>query len=267
MTAGETGGLVETPFRDTTLLRFKALANVDGFAHAITTRPWNMAPHRGPDRDRAVERRRLVCDHLGFDFDRLTAPEQIHGASVLPVVPTDVGAGRFDRAEAVRYVDGLVCDIAGVPLLQLSADCPLVLAVDPVRRVVGTAHASWRGTVARISSELVRVMRSNFHCAHDDLMVGICPCAGRERYEVGDDLRRVVVAALPQGQQYFSVGPSRRSCFDLRSANVDQLTAAGVREDRLGVAAACTITDRRFYSHRRDGPETGRFALVAGFVS
>ncbi|MCZ6682274.1 MAG: polyphenol oxidase family protein [Planctomycetota bacterium] len=261
------GALSEEPWRDTVLLQFKTLARIDGFSHAITTRPWNMAPHRGPEARRAVERRRLVCQHLGFEFDRLTAPEQIHGPHVLPVAHSDIGAGRLDRADAVRFVDGLVCDIAGVPLLQLSADCPLVLAVDPGRRVVGTAHASWRGTVARVATELIAVMGDRFNCRPGDLVAAICPCAGPERYEVGDDLRRIAIAALPAGDRYFPVGASGRTCFDLRSANVDQLRAAGVREDRICVATECTITDRRFFSHRRDGEGTGRFALIGGFQS
>lgn len=267
MTAPDSGALSETPLRETVLLQFETLGRIDGFAHAITTRPWNMAPHRGPDAEAAVERRQLVCEYLGFEFDRLTAPEQIHGGQVLPVGEADVGSGRYDRADAVRFVDGLVSDIAGVVLLQLSADCPLVLAVDPVRRVVGAAHASWRGTVGRISSELIRVMGERFNCEPGELVAAICPCAGPERYEVGEDLRRVAAAALPGGDRYFPEGVSGRRCFDLRSANVDQLVAAGVREDRIYVARECTITDHRFFSHRRDGEGTGRFALFAGFRS
>ncbi|GAG03167.1 unnamed protein product, partial [marine sediment metagenome] len=52
--------------------------------------------------------------------------------------------------------------------------------------------------------------------------------------------------------------------FDLWSANRDQLLAAGLGPDRIELAGICTIQDDRFFSYRRDGPETGRFALVAG---
>src|SRR5207244_1899106 len=116
------------PFRDTSLLHFPDLDQIEGLAHAITTRPWNMAPHRGPDADRALERRRLICEHLGFSFERLTAPDQIHSGHVLRVIETDVGAGRLGRDSAVRFVDGLMTNLPGLPLLQLSADCLLILA-------------------------------------------------------------------------------------------------------------------------------------------
>src|SRR5215470_11477738 len=113
--------LVES-FEDTQLLRFHSLADRTGLVHAITTKPWNMAPHRGPQSDRALDRRRRLCQHLGLDFDRLTAPDQIHSNHVLRVEPRDVGAGRLGRDDAVPFTDGLVCSLPGVPLLQLSAD-------------------------------------------------------------------------------------------------------------------------------------------------
>ncbi|MBI4580236.1 MAG: polyphenol oxidase family protein, partial [Planctomycetes bacterium] len=52
--------------------------------------------------------------------------------------------------------------------------------------------------------------------------------------------------------------------FDLWAANRRQLTAAGVPADRVETAGICTICDQRFWSHRRDGESTGRFALFVG---
>lgn len=254
-----------TPCGEIDLLRFSLLAGVTGFRHAVTTRPWNMAPHRGPESDAAGDRRRRVCETLGLAFDRLTAPEQIHSGHVVALRPSDVGAGRLGRDGAVRFVDGLVCDIPGVPVLQLSADCPLILIVDPGKRAFGTAHASWRGTIAGIAGALVRRLNAVAGCDPADVLAAICPCAGPRRYEVGDDVIRVAEAMLPGAERFFPVGVSGRRCFDLRAANVEQLLAGGIRQDHLAVADLCTIEDERFFSHRREGPDTGRFALIAGF--
>ena len=257
--------LVSEPFHDTQLLRFAALADIPGFAHCITTRPWNMATHRGESCDRAADRRELICRRLGLPFSNLTAADQIHSPHVLRVRPEDVGAGRFARDGAVKFTDGLVCDLVDVPLIQFSADCPLILAVEPDRRVIGTAHASWRGTVASIAGELIRQMRQEFAVAPGDLFVGICPCAGPDEYEVGSEIRRIAEARLGDVAAFF---PSRggRLFFDMRAANAAQLLGAGCRPERIFLASASTMSDPRFYSHRRDGAETGRFALVAGFA-
>jgi YfiH family protein len=256
--------LAAEPFHDTTLLRFEPLGEIDAFAHVITTRPWNMAVHRGPQADLAAGRRRLLCERLGLPFERLTVPDQAHSPHVVRIHPADLGAGREDHRRAIRFVDGLVCDLPGAPVIQFSADCPLVVVVDPRRRLFGTAHASWRGTVAGITAELVRMLRSEFAADPAALRAAICPCAGPAEYEVGEDVRRVARARLPGAEGFFH-DASGRLCFDLRAANVDQLVRSGLHEDHILVAAHSTMTDPRFYSHRRDGENTGRFALIAGF--
>lgn len=257
--------LLLEPFDDTQLLRFPGFDGIPGFVHAITTRPWNMAPHRGPEADKAVERRRRICAHLGFEFDKLTAADQIHSGHVVRITSADVGAGRFGRDTAVKFVDGLVCDMPGVPLLQLSADCLLIMAVDPTRRAVGTAHASWRGTVAGIGSNLIRAMSQSFGSKPHDLMIGLAPCASPPRYEVGEDVCRIAREMLPTGDSILPQAPSGRRCFDLKTANTKVIVDLCVRPDRIVTAAECTMADARFYSHRRDGETTGRFALFAGF--
>lgn len=257
--------LIVEHFHDTRLLRFAALSEIAGFAHCVTTRPWNMAPHRGPEREQAVARRQMICEHLGLPFDNLTAADQVHSPHVLRIRREDVGSGREGRERAIQFTDGLVCDLVNVPVMQFSADCPLILAVDPGRRVFGTAHASWRGTVASIASELIRQMRLCFQVNPADLVVGLCPCAGPEEYEVGEDVRRIAEARLGAVDSFF---PRRegKTYFDMRVANAAQLIEAGVRPERVFVASASTMRGDCFYSHRRDGADTGRFAVFAGFL-
>ena len=178
--------LTSTPFEDTSLFQFPTLSAIVGFRHAITSRPWNMATHCGPETGRAVERRKAICRELGLPFDKLTAPDQVHSPHVLRVRPSDVGAGREGRHTAMRFVDGLLCDLPDVTLMQFSADCPIIVLVEPHRRIIGTAHASWRGTVAGIAGELVRQLRKEWEIEPGRLLAGICPCAGPSAYEVGE---------------------------------------------------------------------------------
>jgi len=85
--------MIEISFQDTTLFQFPQLADQPRLVHAVTAKPWNLAPHRGPEAGKAVPRRRALCDHLGISFDRLTAPEQVHGPEIIPVAPADIGVG------------------------------------------------------------------------------------------------------------------------------------------------------------------------------
>ncbi len=254
-----------TPLEETALFFFPSLRKAPGFAHAITSRPWNMATHCGPAADRAVARRRRVCEFLGLPFENLTAPEQTHSPYVLSVLPSEIGAGRDGRHTAIRFVDGLVCHLPGVALMQFSADCPLILFVEPSRRILATAHASWRCTVCGIVEEVVRQLRGCFEIDPAKLHVGISPCAGPERYEVGEDVRRIARTRLPEADRFFRQN-AETIYFDLRAANVDQLLRCGIPAGHVTVAAECTLSDDRFYSHRREGSQAGRFALVAGFL-
>lgn len=256
--------LTATPFEDTCLFQFPSLCAIPNLAHVITSRPWNMAVHRGPERERTVERRKRICEYLRLPFEQLTAPNQIHSPHVLRVLSQDVGAGRENHHTALPFVDGLICDLPDVALMQFSADCPMIVLVEPERCILGTAHASWRGTVTEIAMELVNQLRRVFEIEPSKLIGAICPCAGPLEYEVGEEVRRIASTRLPDAERFFPHdGNTWR--FDLRSANVEQLTRAGVDPANISVASISTMSDERFYSHRRDGPNTGRFALITGF--
>lgn len=255
--------MIETTYGDIRLLAFERLARESGLIHAVTTRPQNYAPHRGDGKEGAIEARREVCRILGVSYDRLTSPAQVHGADVLAVDDLDVGCGRDGRGTAVANVDGLLTDKPGVPLILMSADCPLVLAYDAKRRAVGAVHASWKGTVGRAAEHLVHRMRAEFGCDPADLMAAVCPSAGPCCYEVGRDVLRLARTRLDDAGACF-VHRDGRMYFDMWEANRGQLLAAGVPEGRIEMAGICSICDRRFWSHRRDGETAGRTALFVG---
>jgi len=252
--------LIETSHGDLRLLAFERLSQAAGFRHAITTRPQNYAPHRGSGRADAVRWRKRVCEILGVGFEPLTSPEQVHGAEVLALKEADLGCGRDGRQSAVRFVDGLMTQRRGVPLVLLSADCPLVCAYDPVAGAIGAVHASWQGTVARAAENLVHQMERSFGSAPGRLLVGIAPSAGPCCYEVGEHVRRIARTRLDDTDSCF-VTRGGRIVFDLWESNVRQLMGAGVPREQIEVAGVCTICDPRFWSHRRDGSEAGRNAL------
>ena len=244
------------------LVFFESLARAPGLMHAFTTRPHNLAPHQGKNRDRALQNRQRVCAALGLDFEKLTAASQIHGPDVLAVTQEDVGRGRDGRHSAVPFVDGLITDRMGVPLLSLCADCPTLLAYDPIRRAVGVAHASWRGTLGGIAGNLVEQLHRCFGCHPADLLVGIGPSAGPCCYEIKNDVRRVAASRLGKDVQRLVPQRDGRFYFDLWATLEEQFLQAGVRREHVEPARLCTICDQRFYSHRREGEQTGRFGLL-----
>lgn len=252
--------MIETRQGDLRLLQFEGLSRHADLVHAVSTRPVNLASHRGRDHDRATGWRRQICDALNLGYDRLTAAEQIHSPDIVAIEESDIGRGRDGRASAVKFVDGLITDRVGVPMLALSADCPIVMAYDPVRRAIGAVHASWRGTLAGAAANLVHQLHRVFGSDPGDLQAAVAPSAGPCCYEVGIEVRRVMRTRFERADDWF-VAKGGRIHLDLWQANHDQLLAAGVRPAHVETARVCSICDDRLWSHRRDGTAAGRFGV------
>ena len=229
--------------------RFAALETL-GIPHLITTR-------QGPDvdlirYDTAPAGRQIVAVLGLHDVAFL---DQVHDGQVL----TCQGGGLAGAA------DGLVTSTAGLALLGKSGDCPLVLIADRQHLAIGFAHASWRATVAGIVPAVIGQMVA-LGCQAADLVACICPSAGPECYEVGEEVRVAAVEGIgPQAEAFFRPGPSGKDHFDLWSANVDALTRSGLGSQSIHVAGICTLCRNDvFPSHRREGNAAGRFAAVIG---
>ncbi len=146
------------------LLTFQNLKGLGGLAHGVTTVRWlndhwsgpfNLADHVGANRNRALAARELLVEHLGLQIAKLTIPRQVHASRIAVVDDQQVGRTRPDRQSPLAGADGLVTRLTAVPLMVLSADCPLIIAYDPQAWVLGLAHGGWRSTLGAISINLV----------------------------------------------------------------------------------------------------------------
>jgi len=205
------------------------------------------------NRARAMARLELAGAALATTY-------QVHGTVVRVVVE----AGSPDaRAEA----DAMVSATPGIALGILTADCAPVLFADPHARVIGAAHAGWRGALAGVLDATVAAMERLGAHAHD-VVAGIGPCIAQASYEVGPEFRARFVAADAANAAYFARanGPGNdrandREQFDLEGYVAQRLGRLGLAA--VGRAGSDTCADRdRFFSYRRsrlDGePDFGR---------
>jgi YfiH family protein len=146
--------------------------------------------------------------------------------------------------------------------MTLHADCLAMLLVDPEQRVVGAVHAGWRSTVQDIAGETIRAMIETFGSTPDQILAYVGPSIGSERYEVGDE----VIEAWRSLSGAADTPISRRDGtwrFDLKAANAHQHREAGLHHRNIDISVVCTASDTdRWFSHRAQGPLTGRFAAV-----
>lgn len=242
------------------LLRSTTLDAVDGVRHGFTRRQGGVSPaprdslhlalRDGDDPDDVTENWRRATAALGTTADRVALVHQVHGDAVRVV-----NAPTWPLAVAGE-ADGLITTTPGVVLAVRVADCVPVLIAGP--RGVAAVHAGWRGLVAGVLPAAVRALRARLGAV--PLVAAVGPRAGVDAYETGEGVVDALVeAGLPRAR-ISARGPAGRLHTDLGAAARLQLEAAGV--DEVDVARACTISDRRFFSHRRDGAETGRQAAL-----
>jgi YfiH family protein len=135
---------------------------------------------------------------------------------------------------------------------------------DPVNQAIGLGHAGWKGAVVDLPGAMVRAMQHEFGTNPADLLAGIGPCIGWERYEVDEPLVSEVKAAFgdwesllmrPHGR------PDGRYHFDLPAANQQRLQEAGVNHIEMSGLCTAVRTDL-FFSHRAEKGRTGRFGVI-----
>ncbi len=235
--------------------QFERLRQEPCLVHAFATRPLDVSPRQ--DRcatERAAHRADMLSD-WDLDATALRYCIQIHEPHVEHVTH-EVPPGPMEKC------DGVFTTAPAVPLMCFSADCPLVLVYDPVRRVLGLAHASWRCTVARLAEQLVARMHEECACEPGKLLAGIGPGAGPCCYEVKSDVY-AAAATLPQRDVCFA-SRDGHMYFDLWEANRQQLLAAGVAEANIELANVCTMCrNDLFFSFRCEGVGCGHFGLLA----
>jgi len=191
----------------------------------------------------------------------LRCPRQVHG---IAVVTGQQCAGQDPPPEA----DAVISEEIGVRIAVVTADClPILLAGDR-GRVVAAVHAGWRGLAGGVISACLAALRERLGKSERVAAV-IGPHIGKCCYEVDEPLLGALEErfseTLPRALRQSRPGHAR---LDLGLLAREALRAEGVENDRIGfVEGACTACDaERFYSYRRDGPETGRLVhfIAAG---
>lgn len=179
---------------------------------------------------------------------------QVHGTVVVDIAEV-AGAA---EVVAAPVADAAVTSLPGVVLAIQTADCLPVLFADARRRVVGAAHAGWRGLCAGVLEASVDALCER-GARPDSLCAWLGPAIGPAAFEVGDEVREAFELRDRSAARHFVPGPAAGKWFaDLPAIARDRLRACGV--DRVVGSDACTYHDpQRFYSYRRDG-RTGRMA-------
>jgi YfiH family protein len=263
---------VSSSIASNSIHRSSLLTQIPGIVHGITRRmsgtglaDGNVGYSAPRNRDDAWSMRQQWMSAAGLDPNRIVVAYQTHGAEVAVVTNADAGKGADPFSKPVGYADALIASEPGLTAMTLHADCMPVLLCDPIRRVVATIHAGWRGTVADVVGATVSEMRDQFGVSPSDVVALLGPAIGGCCYEVGDDVAEAWRATARQLDGDALVRSGERWRFDLEVANRALHDRAGLRDDRIEHSGICTMCrGDDWFSHRGQGPLTGRYgAFIA----
>ncbi len=202
--------------------------------------------------DLVAENRRRVAEWLGVGTGRLCTLHQIHSAGAVAV---------SDPPPAERpKADAMVTNRPGIAIGILTADCGPVLFLDPQNRVIGAAHAGWKGALTGILDNTIEAME-RLGARRSNIVAVLGPSISQANYEVGPEFVDRFTEANRLNEAYFAAsGRPGHAMFDLPRYTVDRLARLGVNASAL---ARCTYAEEGlFYSYRRsvhrNEPDYGR---------
>jgi YfiH family protein len=184
--------------------------------------------------------------------------KQVHG--------TRVWDADLTYSEEVIEADAAVTTKTNTVLTVMAADCLPVLIRGPEGKVIGAAHAGWRGLLGGVLENTVDTMqvKTGLNDA-GQYRAWLGPAIGPKAFEVGEEVRSAFDAygeehGLPVPAEAFIAvdGKPGKYWANLYQLARQRLQSKGINQFYGG--EFCTVRDQAdFFSHRRDGL-SGRFA-------
>ncbi|SHG97793.1 peptidoglycan editing factor PgeF [Massilia sp. CF038] len=216
----------------------------------------NLGLHVGDDPAVVARNRALLAQHVP-GVPAYTS--QVHGIAV-------VDAAQVQPDRPVLVADASIATVPGVVCAVMTADCLPVLFADRAGKVVGAAHAGWRGLAGGVLGATVEAMRA---AGAGEILAWLGPAIGPEQFEVGHDVLDSFVGGARSGAEAAAIQAAFRPHAGHDGKYLaDIFTLARLFLARDGVTQVaggqhCTVTDtQRFYSYRRDGVTGRQVSLI-----
>ena len=200
-----------------------------------------------------AENRRRMAEQMGVPPSHFLGVHQIHSPDAVVATGPWQGASRPRADSIVTRTEGLAIGIT-------AADCGPLLLVDPDARVIGAAHAGWKGALTGIVESTIEAMEK-LGAERAGIVAAIGPLIRQPSYEVGNEFVERFMEEDAENTLFFL--PAAReghAMFDLAGFIRKRLENAGVLViDDIGID---TYSDERFFSYRRSvhrkEPDYGR---------
>lgn len=261
---------------DLEYIQFPKLKKSDCVRHIFSTRKggvsqgdassMNVSFSKDISRESVLKNYDILCSAVGINPENLVLSHQTHTNNV--IIVDEIHKGTGISKPHFCDVDGMITAKPGVALMTQYADCTPLVFCDPVKKIIATSHAGWRGTVALIGKVTVEKMIKVFGCDPRNIIAGIGPCIGQCCYEVDDPVIKAINAIpfLDTSKIYTTKG-NGKYMLNLTEANRQILINAGLDPQNIDVNDICTCCNcETLHSHRATKGKRGNLGLIIELV-
>ncbi|MDG2298383.1 MAG: peptidoglycan editing factor PgeF [Planktomarina sp.] len=192
------------------------------------------------DPNHIMENRSAISRYFGHPNIEPQAVHQIHSSDVIII---DKPLSKKQRADAI------VTATPGLTLSILTADCQPVLMYDGKSKIIGAAHAGWKGSKLGILQNTISAMET-LGAKRSEICAVIGPCISQKAYEVGPEFYDEICKDDLDAARFFFKNDNSRYQFDLPGYGLSILQDQNIKECMW--TGNCTYSDpESFYSYRR----------------
>src|SRR6202045_3430494 len=176
-----------------------------------------------------AENRRRMAEQIGVSPEHFLSVHQTHSPNVMVATGPWQGASR-------PLADAIVTRSDGLAIGATAADCGPILLVDPNARVIGAAHAGWKGALTGIVESTVEAME-RLGAERSGIVAAIGPLIRQYSYEVGGEfVERFIEADAENAVFFMPAAREDHAMFDLAGFIRTRLENAGVLmiDDKIG---------------------------------
>lgn len=222
----------------------------------------NLGLHVDDQEERVIANRKKLLQAIGSDEADFVTIKQVHGKNIAHVGQADRGRGFSAYADAIDDTDGMFTGEKQVLMATFYADCLPVAVFHPQKKLLGLAHAGWKGTYQNIGRELIGAMRAFVSFEPKECWCALGAGIGSCCYEVDEAFYQRFRERYDDAAQWFLPADNGKFYFDNIKANLALLQGCGVKQENIDVLGLCTSCHNDlFFSYRKEQGRTGRHGL------
>ena len=159
---------------------------------------------------------------------------------------------KFKNYESIKNKltgDGIVTNVKNIGIGILTADCASILFYDPKKKIIGCAHAGWKGALKGIIFNTVNKFKE-LKSKNEDLIAIVGPCIDKKNYQVRSDFLKKFINQSKKNKKFFTKINKNEYLFDLRAYINEQLSILNIKNIE-NIKMDTFSESKFFYSYRR----------------